>query len=785
MNNPIRYLPIKQKIIAISMITSLVVVSLAAFSFFISQYNMNQTILVNSISSLARITGLNSQAAIMFGDTGAGNENLAALAEKTQIISSDIVLSNGNIFASYNSKQASHLSLLNKIKQNKALNWISPEASHKEERYHFYPDYFVLEQKIKERGKTVGTIRIYSDLSQISNALKWQALVILLTLMVVSFLGFLLISWLQNYILEPISRLNATIKAVSDKQDYTLKAAKYNDDELGELTDGFNLMLEQIFQRDEALAQTLEKLQKANKIAEQASRAKSNFLASMSHEIRTPMNGVLGMVNLLMQTQLDKKQLHYTQTIHNSGKTLLTIINDILDFSKIEADELHLELEPFNPGNLIVDIGHLFAERIQQSGIHFTTSISSDLPEVVVGDSNRLNQILYNLLGNAIKFTANGKISVNCRLKQIKKEKVQLYFEVEDNGTGISQEKQAHLFDAFFQAHHDQNWMHSGTGLGLAIAKKLCEMMGGSIGVESTPGTGSIFWFSVWLDQANKSDLQKFETSQATVQPENTHFSASILLAEDNLVNQEVAIGSLNYFGCQVILANNGLEALNLFKEQTFDLVFMDISMPVMDGITATREIRLFEHQRNLSETPVIAITANVFDDVEKNYLDAGINDCLSKPISLVQLLEILNKWLPHISSAVMLPETSDLLSKQQNDKEIVDRQVIEELRTIQQPGMPDIINTMVSYYLQQMPLKLQELQDLHASGDTEKLWKTAHSMKSSSAALGANEIAKTFKEIEVLGRSEQLEALPVDKLNKQFQELSVVLESLISKHTE
>jgi two-component system, sensor histidine kinase len=647
MKNYIHSLPIKHKIIAISMITSIAVVSLASIAFIITQYSMNQVALVNSTSALAKITAVNSHAAVVFKDVSAGNEILTALAENPQIISAEIYLSDGTKFANYNSKLEEHQSLVEEIKVNEASEWDISGLKIKRKTHFFFSDYLDLDQEIRVDGKLLGYIDIRIDLSQLYNSLKWQALVTGIVFLVVSLLGFLLISWMQNFISEPISALTSTIQLISKKQDYTLRAEKYSNDELGVLTDGFNLMLEQIFQRDEELVKTFSKLKDANQLAEQASLAKSNFLASMSHEIRTPMNGVLGMANLLMQTKLNEKQLHYTKTIQISGKTLLTIINDILDFSKIEANKLNLEVEVFNPQNTLKELGQLFAERIKSSGIHYSTRISDDFPTSVIGDPNRLNQILYNLLGNAIKFTDEGQISIKCSREKSENNRILLCFEIKDNGSGISEEKQKHLFDAFFQAHKEKNWMKSGTGLGLAIAKKLCEAMGGSIGVTSKLGIGSTFWFSVWVKKANEKKSVSYKTNIDTSPPKAVKFGASILLAEDNIVNQDVAIGSLEYFGCQVTVANNGQEALELFAEKSYDLVLMDFSMPIMDGVTASKEIRLLEKQKNLNETPIVALTAHAVTGVQKQCEDAGMNDYLSKPFLLSQLLIVLKKWLP------------------------------------------------------------------------------------------------------------------------------------------
>ena len=786
MNNYIRYLPIKQKIIAITMITSIVVVSLASIVFFIAQYKINQANLIASTSVLARITGVNSQAAMMFNDINAGNEVLAVLAEKPQIISAEIFHTDGTVFAQYTSTNAAHDLLMEEIEKNETAEWQDGKKA-EQLRPMFFSDYFDLDQDIVVSGRTLGYIDIRSDLSQLHDSLKWQALITLIVLVVVSMLGFLMINWMQRYISEPINALNSTIQAISQKQDYSLRAEKYSNDELGALTDGFNLMLGQIFHRDEALAKTLTELKEANYIAEQASLAKSNFLASMSHEIRTPMNGVLGMVNLMMQTQLDKNQLHYTKTIQNSGKTLLTIINDILDFSKIEANKLSLESIVFNPRNTLSELGKLFAERLQTSGIHFTTHLSEDFPNAVIGDPSRLNQILYNLLGNAIKFTAKGQISISCRQEKTENDKTLLYFEVKDNGTGISEEKQERLFEAFFQAHKEQDWMQSGTGLGLAIAKNLCDAMDGHMGVISKLGIGSTFWFTVWLEQANESELLDQSSGKDVTLPEATNFGAKILLAEDNMVNQDVAVGSLEYFGCHVTVANNGKEAVDFFNEKQFDLILMDFSMPIMDGMAACKAIRQYELQHKLLEIPIIALTAHAVIGVRQQCMDAGMNDYLSKPFSLSQLLAILNKWLP-VTEAVAISEQSQnsyesddsSVEPQVKQEDIIDLQVFEQLRAVQQPGAPSIIKKMLEHFLQQTPKLLKDLKDALAEGDAATLWKTAHSLKSSCAAIGASQLAAIFADIECKGQDGMLQSISLQEVDEYYPGVVAELQCLL-----
>ncbi len=803
MNKYIQHLPIKQKIIVISMISSISTVLLASIIFFIIQYSTNQSNLVHSTSTISKIIAVNIHAAILFNDSDAGKEILAALAENPEVISAYVYLKKGQHFVAYH-RVPQNLQLPAKNPENimteGTIDWNEKgKLKLDDSLYQFYSDYLILQQKIKLKGKILGYIYIKMDISQLYNTLIREIIITFFVLVLVSFLGFLLIHWMQQYITTPILALTSTIQLVSKKQDYSLRAKKYSQDELGELTDGFNTMLGQIFEHETQLATTLSMLKKANILAEQANQSKSDFLASMSHEIRTPMNGVLGMANLMMHTPLNDKQQHYTKSIQNSGKTLLTIINDILDLSKIEANKLTLDSIPFNPEQRINELEKLFFERLEISKINLSVDISTDFPTAVLGDPNRFNQILYNLLGNAIKFTPKGKVKIKCQTKHLenhlKKDKVLLYVEIIDNGTGISEEKQQQLFEPFYQAHQNNTQQtQTGTGLGLAIAKKLCHAMGGEIGCKSQLGMGSTFWFTVCLTPITENEVITYESEHNTFQAIAINFGAKILLAEDNLVNQEVAIGSLEYFGCDVMVAQNGQDALNLFTKNQYDLILMDFSMPIMDGITATKQIRQLEIKNNSTNIPIIALTAHAITGVRQKCLDAGMNDYLSKPFSLTELLTVLKQWLPKLTplkpqiplKKIVLNEldknisSDEIKSVENKDSEIIDLTIIEQLRAIQKSGEPCIVTKIIKYYLHYTPNLLLDLEDALQSGNTEKVWKTAHSLKSSSASIGVTLLAKSAEKIEHLGREGNIDGVSLTQIKHQYSEAKSALTRLM-----
>lgn len=380
--------------------------------------------------------------------------------------------------------------------------------------------------------------------------------------------------------------------------------------------------------------------------AEEASIAKSSFLATMSHEIRTPMNGVLGMAQVLATTTLTEEQKLYVDTILESGNSLLMVINDVLDFSKIEAGKMSLENISFNLTHLVTDTVNLFKSKAIDKNIQLTSAIDDNCPIELKGDNLRIKQILQNLVSNAIKFTENGSVKINISGTKIAEDSASLMVSVIDTGIGIDQGSQGKLFSDFTQVDSSTTRKFGGTGLGLAICKKLIILMNGEIGVTSQPDKGTTFWFTLNLDINNATEKEG-QQNVAKLTQKQTPLSGNILLVEDNAVNQMVAQAILNKFGLTAEIANDGLEAVQKIKLKQYDLILMDCQMPVLDGFDATKEIRQFENEQPQNmHVPIIALTANAHDKDKERCLAIGMDDYLSKPIVKNDLYNMLSHYL-------------------------------------------------------------------------------------------------------------------------------------------
>ena len=398
------------------------------------------------------------------------------------------------------------------------------------------------------------------------------------------------------------------------------------------------------------------KLRRALQAAEAASVAKSRFLATMSHEIRTPMNGILGMAQMLTMPKLDDaERLDYAHTIISSGETLLALLNDILDLSKIEAGKIELEMKPVDPEQIIQETLTLFSSSAQAKGLSLEGAWLGERQHRFEADPLRVRQMLSNLVGNAIKFTEHGSVSIEVQQLTAENGEALLQFVVTDTGIGIELEKQIQLFSPFSQADNSFTRKYGGTGLGLSIVKNLARMMGGEVGVVSEPGNGSRFWFNIRARILPLDPPQSLAPSPATQETAGakTSFDCTVLIVEDNATNQKVVSALLGALGVRILVAENGQQGLDKAKtEPAIDLILMDVNMPVMDGFEAVKRIREWEAASGAPRRPVIALTADAFEEDRERCLAAGMDDHLSKPVGLKALRDALGKHLPQKRNA-------------------------------------------------------------------------------------------------------------------------------------
>ncbi|MFZ5840590.1 MAG: TMAO reductase system sensor histidine kinase/response regulator TorS [Pseudomonadota bacterium] len=493
---------------------------------------------------------------------------------------------------------------------------------------------------------------------------------------------------------------------------------------------------------------------KARKQAEQASRAKSAFLSTMSHEIRTPLNGVLGTARLLMDSGLNPLQKHYADIINRSGKTLLAIINDVLDYSKIEAGHLEIRHSDFDLHQLVQDTYQLMESRAKEKNLLFSYHIESDVNKYWKGDATRINQVLNNLVGNAIKFTQEGEIDIYVSLNP--EDETQVLFEISDTGIGIADKEQTSLFDAFTQAEGGLS-QTGGTGLGLAISKRIIEAMDGTLAFESEKGQGSRFWVSLPLEKSDEVKTNAVVNTPCEVK-------AKVLLVEDNEVNRVVAEGFLQSMGHEVVMAENGLQAEKILEKQDFDIALVDINLPDCNGADLIQRLKCIEQnkpQRQAnSPTPMVAVSAHVFEEEVERYLEAGFDGYLPKPLVKESLEVMIQEQLdgkPLLlgqreqgSSHKEPVSTDDVLISVDNNplaaEDIISPHVVlSDMKILGRERMLHIIDLFRTSSLD----ALNQLEIAAEKDDTREVRSLSHKLKGSSGSLGLNTLMRTLQSIE------------------------------------
>lgn len=656
-------LRIKNKLIVVILLVAMPVLLLSSVSHISIEIRNFLIDMRENLSWVAHIVAQNSRAALVFDDKLGADEALEVFSGMPNIVSAIILDNSDQVFSVYNKDEDLTKDILSKmstqIEQFEAGSFSQSSLDHV---YNFDMDCLIVAIPIELDDEVIGRLFVASDLTPLTTAIGRTAAVTSFILLISLALVFWLSRLLQRVISGPVVTLTRTMKKVSDQSDYDVRLSPTTDDELGQLYDVFNEMLKELKEREGRLTEYREELEqkvsdrtfalkaanvelaKARDEAEDANRAKSDFVAMMSHEIRTPLNGVMGMAELLSITPLNKKQKHFVQVMEESGKNLLVVINDILDFSKIEAGKLDLDYTYFNLRNLIEELAFAFSHQVAEREIEMVVDLPTDLDIDIYGDNSRIRQILVNLIGNAIKFTEKGQVLLRADMSEKTGNVCRLKIEVEDSGVGIEESKIEKIQEAFTQADETTTRQFGGTGLGLAIVKRLLALMRSELKIRSTYGKGSSFSFdmlvyhkraSIGLERLHQEDLA----------------GVKVMVVDDNPVNREVLSHQLESWSMDYSCVESGnaaLKALELSESegQPYDIAVIDYHMPEMDGLELAKCVR---EKWSSNDLKLIALSSAA-ESKGIVFRDVGIDAKIEKPARRDELVETMTSLLGSIA---------------------------------------------------------------------------------------------------------------------------------------